>query len=496
MKRVLCVVLALFITLGCAFCLAAKAQTDPFGPQAETQIRDTGRGYIAYSFYSSAVYYSADGAAWTDLSDRAWVRDAASYIYSGVGPHGHREFDLLWTGSEYMLRQSLRDDPRGAYTHQGDNPRNRVVTFLDEDFQVIGEKAFDGPVTAIRCGDGAYYATVGGVEAAFTRADWTTSFRDVPADSWYAPYADVCVEEGLMQGVGNGLFAPERTLTGPECSVLALRLYDRNHGGDGTFAPAPAGFGQITLTLADGSTLSGAIGDGCAVKGTSLAAETWAWGLFADRDAGRPYSQHLYIDIDTPEELAWLEQIGGRGWPDAVATYDGVKYPGEMRFFSLDEERGGFYFHPDDYEGFLAATEHVRPFAADADAWYRDAWYYAYTHRTEDSADSEYYLMEGLVHSNDATRWDFASRLAQVAGELPAINAIETIPDLDGWQENDLLPLYNAGILTGVDDYGTFYPEGTLTRAECAAMLARVLRPELRVTFTISPPPQDSATQD
>lgn len=35
-----------------------------------------------------------------------------------------------------------------------------------------------------------------------------------------------------------------------------------------------------------------------------------------------------------------------------------------------------------------------------------------------------------------------------------------------------------------MDSYGTFNPEGTLTRAECAAMAARIIRPELRLTNT------------
>lgn len=43
---------------------------------------------------------------------------------------------------------------------------------MDEDFRIIGAKAFDGPVTDIRYAGGTYYATVDGVEHAFTRTDW------------------------------------------------------------------------------------------------------------------------------------------------------------------------------------------------------------------------------------------------------------------------------------------------------------------------------------
>lgn len=180
MKRFLCVLLVLAITVGYVPCLAAEPDwSTPFGPQAETQICDTGRGYLVYSFYSSAIYYSEDGATWTDLSDRSWAKEAAAYTYLGVGGLGHRELEVLWTGSEYMMRQSMLDDPRLTHQRYGDSPRNNFVTFLDKGFQVIGEQSFNGPVTAIRYGDGTYYATVNGETVAFSHADWAA---DVPED--------------------------------------------------------------------------------------------------------------------------------------------------------------------------------------------------------------------------------------------------------------------------------------------------------------------------
>lgn len=35
--------------------------------------------------------------------------------------------------------------------------------------------------------------------------------------------------------------------------------------------------------------------------------------------------------------------------------------------------------------------------------------------------------------------------------------------------------LYNAGILTGSDAYGTFHPDDGITRAEVAAIMARII---------------------
>ena len=82
-----------------------------------------------------------------------------------------------------------------------------------------------------------------------------------------------------------------------------------------------------------------------------------------------------------------------------------------------------------------------------------------------------------------ATRQEFIAMLAAVVPEdmLTPINQITALPDT---ADAAVLSFYNAGILTGVDDWGTFAGDKTLTRAECAAMVARVARPELRQTFT------------
>ena len=82
-----------------------------------------------------------------------------------------------------------------------------------------------------------------------------------------------------------------------------------------------------------------------------------------------------------------------------------------------------------------------------------------------------------------ATRQELLTLLAAVVPEdmLSPINTITALPDTD---DADVLRFYNAGILTGVDGWGTFAPDKTLTRAETAAMVARVARPELRQTFT------------
>ena len=64
---------------------------------------------------------------------------------------------------------------------------------------------------------------------------------------------------------------------------------------------------------------------------------------------------------------------------------------------------------------------------------------------------------------------------------LAPINTITALPDST---DPDVLRFYNAGILTGVDSWGTFAADKSLTRMETAAMVARVARTELRQSFT------------
>lgn len=71
----------------------------------------------------------------------------------------------------------------------------------------------------------------------------------------------------------------------------------------------------------------------------------------------------------------------------------------------------------------------------------------------------------------------------------PEINRIAdgAIPDLPvgASYADEIYTLYRAGILTGSDAQGTFRPDSSISRAEAAAILARMYTPELRKTFTL-----------
>lgn len=121
-------------------------------------------------------------------------------------------------------------------------------------------------------------------------------------------------------------------------------------------------------------------------------------------------------------------------------------------------------------------------------------WYDNYVSYLKDAAQESGSSLYGSIKWSDtalfeqpATRYDFLVFMALAAeGQedyFPAINTIacEDLPDIGN--DTVILRFYNIGILTGTDKYGTFAADKNLTRAEAAAMVARMAKPELRKQF-------------
>lgn len=283
------------------------------------------------------------------------------------------------------------------------------------------------------------------------------TFTDVAADAWYAPYVEACAQDGLMNGTGNNAFTPDGVMTQAEAATLAARIHSLCHGGDGTFEQAPAEWGQVTIRLPDGSARTDHVGPG-------------GFTPTLQAKGGPELAIHL-----TDEERAWAEEMNGQA--ASVDLPDGQSHEGTLLY---DAQAGTLSF----LTGF-GATSNAYIAAMDTamsiptpQEWSRDAAWYL--------EENGLFGAQGFQFSEQpATRLDFALALAASAGELEAINQVSTAPDMtDPFYWDRIAPLYAAGILTGVDSYGTFNPEGTLTRAECAAMAARITRPELRLTNT------------
>ena len=64
----------------------------------------------------------------------------------------------------------------------------------------------------------------------------TVRFTDVPADAWYARAVETLASLGMVEGVGGGKFAPERTITRAEFTVMAMRFARLPEGGENPFS--------------------------------------------------------------------------------------------------------------------------------------------------------------------------------------------------------------------------------------------------------------------
>lgn len=119
-------------------------------------------------------------------------------------------------------------------------------------------------------------------------------------------------------------------------------------------------------------------------------------------------------------------------------------------------------------------------------AWYSD--YVQYAAEKGICAAGEF----GTAYNNYCNRLTMAKLFARVipAGTDQAINDVTSLPDVQSVPENQaVFDLYQLGILTGSDKYGTFHPYQYIKRSETAAILNRVLAPENRKSFTLEIPP-------
>lgn len=93
-------------------------------------------------------------------------------------------------------------------------------------------------------------------------------------------------------------------------------------------------------------------------------------------------------------------------------------------------------------------------------------------------------------YTRPATRAELAGLLAVALPEdtYEAINNVTSLPDVDPSTpySQAIFKLYNAGILTGSDGYGTFHPEQNITRVELSALLYRLVFPHSRRTLVLA----------
>ena len=122
-------------------------------------------------------------------------------------------------------------------------------------------------------------------------------------------------------------------------------------------------------------------------------------------------------------------------------------------------------------------------------------WYAPYT---------EYAISKGIISENSFDGYTGNAKRSEAAeimyNALPEdfflpVNDVKKIPDVSASSPvyQKLLSLYRAGVVMGSDEYGTFYPDNTITRAEYAAVINRAALPESRLKKTLKENVSDDA---
>ncbi|RJE86116.1 metallophosphoesterase [Paenibacillus sp. 1011MAR3C5] len=78
------------------------------------------------------------------------------------------------------------------------------------------------------------------VRALGMKGESAAAFSDVTADAWYANAVNLAVQAGIVNGVGDGLFKPNASVTRQEMAAMIVRAYSfRNEEAAGDFGKAP-----------------------------------------------------------------------------------------------------------------------------------------------------------------------------------------------------------------------------------------------------------------
>ena len=121
----------------------------------------------------------------------------------------------------------------------------------------------------------------------------------------------------------------------------------------------------------------------------------------------------------------------------------------------------------------------------------------------------DYAINKGIIapwdYSNynaKATRSQFAAILAHALPDsvFEAVNDVTSIPDVSQTDKYaaEIFKLYKAGILSGSDDKGTFYPNTYITRSAVASITARMVKVDLRSVkqAAVTQNPKDTASSN
>lgn len=200
-------------------------------------------------------------------------------------------------------------------------------------------------------------------------------------------------------------------------------------------------------------------------------------------------SQGMNLPVSNTYKDGMFRDVGVKDWfkPYVASVYEYGLMKGKF-----DSKKNITYFDPNGKvtmaEVLAAAVNLYNLYYTGKTAYepfYQKPWYHYYVEFAylNKLIDTYYYNFD---MTQDATRGHVANILASILPEeeYEVINRVNDnrIPDVtvDMYYGQSVYKLYRAGIVTGNDPMGTFYPSSYITRAEFAAMITKITDAKLR----------------
>ena len=184
------------------------------------------------------------------------------------------------------------------------------------------------------------------------------------------------------------------------------------------------------------------------------------------------YKSTLFTDID---ENAWY------GEKQTGAIKNAYRY-------GLVQGKGDKKFDP---TGNITVAEAITIAARVADIYYAENTKFSTSGANWYDDYVNYAIRKKIINKGDFLNYNKAATRAEMAyifahvlpsSEYKKINNITSVPDVKASLRfyDEIMLLYNAGIVSGNDEKGTFAPSSNITRAEVSAIIVRVVNPEER----------------
>ena len=148
---------------------------------------------------------------------------------------------------------------------------------------------------------------------------------------------------------------------------------------------------------------------------------------------------------------------------------------------------------------YTTGSDAVIPAAKENEAWYAPYVSYLKSQNLLDNSFEGFYLlpasraqMAGIFAFAVPEEWYTEPNASLVTSAYASREYIADVTDKTPYR-SEILMMYRRGLLSGMDAAGSFCPDRSVSRAEIAALLTRVIEPEARLTLTWKVLPYHSA---